>query len=76
MANQGYTVIGVIVDGASHIATVRPGWNNSSSQGPMIANVGVKNGTKVLRSSITYDVDYKKGNVHFYYDSNQKIQGE
>ena len=74
LANNGYTVIGVIVDGASHIATVRPGWNNSSSRGPMTANVGIKIGTKTLRSSIAFDEDYWKGNVHFYYDSKQVIE--
>ena len=40
----------------------------------MTANVGIKIGTKILRSSIAFDEDYWKGNVHFYYDNKQVIE--
>jgi len=64
----------VIVDGFdSHICTIRPGWQYFTEKGPMTANVGIREGTRVQRAASSFADDFSNGNVKYFYDASQKI---
>jgi hypothetical protein len=77
LANSGYTVIAAYENtrgGSGHLSTVAPGYDYNASSGPVLANVGLQSQTGINTTATVYGSHYSNGEVHYYFNANQKIE--